>query len=747
MLLPRNQRQIISSAFLLVLTVGIWVLFAPIQFGGDVAYVILSGNSMSPKYVLGDLVVVRRQADYKIGEIVTYQHPDIGYVFHRIVAIDASGHFVLQGDHNTWRDSYHPSRDEIVGKFWFYTPKAGKTLEDLRSPWGFAILTLVFVLLFFIIIFPSAKKRIHRDEDGRGYFMSDSYKRHGENLFILAVLAFGALALGVASFRQPLFNEITTPLKYEQKATFHYTANVPSEIYDSEQIQSGEPIFRRLNTSFSVGLNYALLSEEPADISGTYTLNALVSDGSGWKRTLVLVPQTPFEGNTFTVSEKLILSKIQSFIDTLEKETGIERGRYTLTILSEIEIEGTLHGLALKDSFSPAIRFDMTNLEVVLQNSGEEGKSVLTPSQENALMLSTYEKNTLNLLGIKLPVLVARWISLAIGIPSFVFLFLLLFRLYTAAQNSEVERARVWYGSMLVETRDFPHFEGSRQVEIASLDDLAHFAEQEQRPILHLSDDDWHHFFVQTPMRLYHYQIEESIAANKIMPPPDEEKIWTTRLPWRRQTLLLEDSYTRALEGWAQAVESRFYKEGHAAEVAEMAKKLAESLGIRGKALKDIHLGAYLRDIGFMNISERIIRKKKKLTQKEWEIVRTLPVQAKERLAEVNLRSSVVDIVHYHHERWDGSGYPKGLEGEEIPLGARIVAIVEVWNALKNPRPYRDAWTSEEILQYFRKESGIQFDPKVTEAFCNLLQDEFPDEYEEIIEAETEVQDEDPKKN
>ncbi len=737
----RSWRKILLSAALLVITITLWALFAPLQFGGNVAYVIVAGDSMSPKYMLGDLVVIRNQENYKIGDSVTYQHPEIDYVFHRIVEVDPEGRFILQGDHNAWEDSYHPSEEEIVGKLWWHIPKLGNTLESLRSPWGFAILTLVFGFLLFTIVVPPDKKRGRRKERGKGNFMSGSYQKTGENLFILAVLALGALFLGLAAFRHPVLNEIHAPLAYEQQAVFHYTANVPSGIYDSDRIQPGEPIFRLLNGSFSIGLNYLFISVHPAELEGTYRLLARVSDGSGWKRTLELTPETAFSGNVFTVSETLELDEIQGFIDSLEKETGVARSQYTLSVLSEIQIEGRVSELALQDSFSPEINFDITNLEVVLRDVSDLSQDALSSIKTSALTRTLYEQNHLNILGLKIPVLLARWIAAGVGIPAVLFLIFSLVQLYTSTQRSELERVRVWYGSMLIEARDMQILDSPRQVEIASIDDLAKFAEQDQRSILHLPDGNSHHFFVQTPEQLYHYQLEENSTGIGVITAPANKENWVARFPWKHQPSKLQHSYTRALEGWANAVDMRFYEEGHSEEVAKLTEKLAISLGVRGYALEEIRLGAYLHDIGLMNIPDSIVQKKKKLTKKEWDIIRNHPEQAKAHLTETNLQSSIIDVVHYHHERWDGSGYPEGLRGEEIPLGARIVAVIDVWDALKHPRPYRDSWSSEEICQYFREQSGIQFDPRVTEAFLKLLVEEFPEECEEVITLEAEVQD------
>jgi len=137
-----------------------WVLFAPTHFGGKAAYVVLSGNSMQPEFALGDLVITHKQANYAIGDALAYQHPTIGYVFHRIVNKDDEGNFILQGDNNGWEDSYHPSEDDIIGKLWWHLPKLGKKLESLRSPFTFSILSLFFAFLFFTyIIKPQEKKK------------------------------------------------------------------------------------------------------------------------------------------------------------------------------------------------------------------------------------------------------------------------------------------------------------------------------------------------------------------------------------------------------------------------------------------------------------------------------------------------------------------------------------------------------------------------------------------------------------
>src|SRR6266511_2300871 len=123
----------LSTTLLLILLGAAWVAFAPIQFGGQAAYVIVNGNSMEPLYHRGDLVIIRAQPDYQVGDIVTYRHPQIGPVIHRIIGRDVE-RFIFKGDHNDFIDPYRPVRAELIGKSWIYLPSVGKVLDQLRKP-------------------------------------------------------------------------------------------------------------------------------------------------------------------------------------------------------------------------------------------------------------------------------------------------------------------------------------------------------------------------------------------------------------------------------------------------------------------------------------------------------------------------------------------------------------------------------------------------------------------------------------
>jgi len=186
----------------------------------------------------------------------------------------------------------------------------------------------------------------------------------------------------------------------------------------------------------------------------------------------------------------------------------------------------------------------------------------------------------------------------------------------------------------------------------------------------------------------------------------------------------LIEAYDATIEGWSHALDLRDKEtEGHTQRVTELTLRLARKMGIVGDELVHIRRGALLHDIGKMGVPDGILLKPGPLTDNEWEIMRKHPQYALEMLSPIAYLKLAIDIPYCHHEKWDGTGYPRGLKREQIPLAARIFAIVDVYDALTSDRPYRDAWSKEKTLEHIRSLSGSHFDPKVVEAFLELLND------------------------
>lgn len=179
-------------------------------------------------------------------------------------------------------------------------------------------------------------------------------------------------------------------------------------------------------------------------------------------------------------------------------------------------------------------------------------------------------------------------------------------------------------------------------------------------------------------------------------------------------------AYDTTIEGWARALELRDQEtEGHTKRTTEMTLRLARAMGMSEAELVHVRRGSLLHDIGKMSIPDSILLKTGPLTEEEWSIMRRHPRYAFELLSPITYLRPAIDIPYCHHERWDGTGYPRGLKKEQIPLAARIFSLVDIWDALNTERRYHAAWPEERIKEYIRSLSGSQFDPKVVELFLS----------------------------
>jgi putative nucleotidyltransferase with HDIG domain len=184
----------------------------------------------------------------------------------------------------------------------------------------------------------------------------------------------------------------------------------------------------------------------------------------------------------------------------------------------------------------------------------------------------------------------------------------------------------------------------------------------------------------------------------------------------------LQESYETTLEGWAAALDLRDKEtEGHSQRVTLLAVQMAQEIGMKKEQVMHLRQGALLHDIGKMAVPDRILHKNGPLTEEEKAIMRQHPVNAYNMLYPITHLRPALDIPYCHHEKWDGSGYPSGLKGEEIPLAARIFTIIDVWDALRSDRPYRKAWSIKKTIAYLQQQAGKSFDPKLVDRFVEIL--------------------------
>jgi HD-GYP domain-containing protein (c-di-GMP phosphodiesterase class II) len=190
----------------------------------------------------------------------------------------------------------------------------------------------------------------------------------------------------------------------------------------------------------------------------------------------------------------------------------------------------------------------------------------------------------------------------------------------------------------------------------------------------------------------------------------------------QRTNFELTLAYNTTIEGWSRALDLRDRDtEGHTERVTDMSIKLARRLGLSESELVHIRRGAILHDIGKLAISDSILLKTEPLTGDEWEVIHQHPRYAYELLSPISYLSQAIDIPHYHHEKWDGTGYPNGLRENQIPQYARLFAVIDVYVALTSYRPYRSAWSNQKAIDYIRDQTGKHFDPAVVPEFLKTI--------------------------
>jgi putative nucleotidyltransferase with HDIG domain len=189
----------------------------------------------------------------------------------------------------------------------------------------------------------------------------------------------------------------------------------------------------------------------------------------------------------------------------------------------------------------------------------------------------------------------------------------------------------------------------------------------------------------------------------------------------QRSNVELTLAYDATIEGWSHALDLRDKEtEGHTQRVADLTLRLAQAMGVSDHELIHIRRGTLLHDIGKMGIPDEILRKPASLDEQEWVIMRQHPLYAYDMLSPISYLRPALDIPYCHHEKWDGSGYPRGLAGEQIPLAARLFAVVDVYDALISDRPYREAWSRKRALEYIQQQAGQHFDPEIVSTFLGM---------------------------
>ncbi len=400
----------VAVAFLVAAVASAWVLFAPPQLGGQASYVIVNGNSMEPGMRRGDLAIVRPANRYVPGDVVTYRHPDVGHVIHRIVE-EKDGRFTLKGDHNDFEDSYRPTANDIVGKLWLHIPGAGSLLWHLRSPlWAGLVLFIAFAGMF---AGAGASRAPAPFEPGRqrsngGSSMTPLYRNWQDTLALLLALAIGFSALAWVAFERPTHRDVKAEFSYSQRGQFSYeAAAADARLYDAGKAVTGEPVYLRLSDTVAFAFTYEFTSPSPAQLTGTYQLVAELGDISGWKRTIPIAEPGSFAGTAFRTDGVLRLADLQEQIATLEAQTGVRNDRYTVTIRPKVQLEGELSGTRFTADF-PEAALPMALDRTQLRLDTAKPDAAIAPAATGTVVDRQRVSNAVHILFVSVPVVAAR---------------------------------------------------------------------------------------------------------------------------------------------------------------------------------------------------------------------------------------------------------------------------------------------------------------------------------------------------
>jgi signal peptidase I len=529
---PLRKYPGIFSALLTVLLAVAWAFFAPRMLGGQAGYVIVNGDSMEPLYHRGDLVILLQADQAEVGDIFAYRYPELGPVIHRVVAKEGN-RFIMKGDHNPWTDGYQPVFGDFIGKAAFHLTGVGNTVRWLRQPARFAGLVAIMAgLLVFGMAFDSSQKKNmkikwpHLRLSFPRIPPSISREREGY-LFALSLLLFASIALGVYAFIRPISRLVEDNIEYINTVEYVYTAPSNPQVYTDGVIQPGEPVFTQLNCKLRIIMDYAIKSTQPVDVSGTYNAIVIVSEPTGWKKTIPLLPDTPFTNNAFQKSILLDVCEIQKTIEKTNELTGLNRPYYSVSVITAITADGTIGNRAYHEVLSPKLDFSLDATELYLVQGDADDSDPLLWNQDGMILGASKMPNDLSIFGLEIPVLAARVTALVGLVIAITGILLLTLPAYQDAKRDELASIHLKYAPLLVQinpAQSKRRAASAKLVEIASMADLARLAHNTGQMVFEQTVGDEHHFLVFSDPYTYRYILRMQ-PKEELFPEPEEKDV------------------------------------------------------------------------------------------------------------------------------------------------------------------------------------------------------------------------------
>jgi signal peptidase I len=518
----RRRTRWASLGLLGLLAIAAWLVAGPSQLGGPVTYLITSGTSMEPNFHSGDLAITRSAGSYHVGDIVAYRETARSTFLHRIVALDGE-RFVTKGDNNNWSDGIEPQPSQVLGRLWVHLPGAGRALQWLHTPATVAILVAVVA---FTSLAGTRKRQKRGQQDGRhsmngtGNFSNRRGPLPSDDVLAVAiVVALASLVLAIVAFGQPLHRTGAAHVNYQQSGTFNYGAFVPGGVYSDNQISSGDPVFLALLRNLDVRFDYRFASAAAHNLHGTYELNVELSQESGWRRTINLIPSTPFSGDQATMSGHIPLMDVQALTALFGHETGLKGGAFSLALVPAVHVQGTLASGSLDERYAPRLPFRMDPSQLVLDRSADK-TDPLHPSTIGVAARPRLEANAFPLLGMRIPVGKVRLVASLLFLLAAGALVWSIRPALAAQQSDEPARIESRHGALLLNAHGAvgEALPLTNAIDVLQFDDLVHMAEQQGRMILHTRTGDMHEYFVTDRTLAYRYTIRPVVAALHLQP-------------------------------------------------------------------------------------------------------------------------------------------------------------------------------------------------------------------------------------
>jgi len=526
MKLNTRLSQSLFSALILVLMATLWLIFAPVQFGGQASYIMIAGASMEPSLHYGDLVIAHEERTYDVGDVVTYRHPTIGPVIHRIIGRTGDT-YTFKGDNNDWIDSYEPTSSELIGKSWVHIPGAANIILKLRSSLGIVLLS--FAIGFMVLLTFSRNSLMGGEQPKKDkQTMTErnwplNFPRYIEGtLFALFAILLGATLLGVFAFSNPLTQSVPVDIPYEHRGTFSYEAVGSPSVYDKGKIKTGDAIFHALIHKFDLAFKYQLSTPETKELVGSYHIYLEVSEPNGWRRQIELHPYTEFLGESFTTEVTINLGYILTLVDQLKTNTALQRQVFNVDIITEVDVLGYLGDQGIEDAFMPRLSFHLDEVQLYLAGGSSpfgEGTDPLVPVQSGFLTRQRQIPATLNILGLKPTVQTARWIAGVTFGVSLLGIAAILYPFLRASMQSPSEKIRIQFNEVLLDIRELPVGATSEDIELDRFEDLAKLAEKTGSLIFHQVEGIQHTYLLQDGDISYRFlltgtELDDGVASS-----------------------------------------------------------------------------------------------------------------------------------------------------------------------------------------------------------------------------------------